>query len=361
MSEQTLSEALSEIDMDLNISEEDIEQAAVPKKYRHSQSDEPQDESTYVELSEDEVEEISPITDDVVNDFEENDSEEAEESEAERTTRSAQDRINKAVKQAREYQRRELQAIQYAKQLQDENKKLSGQYRETSVNSAAQNLQMQETYSREFESRVNVQADVAKKNLQKAYESGDPEAMAEAQQLIARTESDRASLSQYKRELEKYKQDYQKWAESHQDYQPEYQIPDDYVPQQEPEYAEPSTRAQSWASKNEWFGADKVMTNVAFAIHTELAETGVDLESDEYYSEIDRRLREELPLKFEHELSAGNTKPVQRVVSGTRITGNGRNQNDRRIELSPSEQQLAKKLGVPFKEYAKQKMRLQQS
>jgi len=361
MSEQTLSEALSEIDMDLNISEEDIEQAAVPKKYRHSQSDEPQDESTYVELSEDEVEEISPITDDVVDDFEENDSEEAEESEAERTTRSAQDRINKAVKQAREYQRRELQAIQYAKQLQDENKKLSGQYRETSVNSAAQNLQMQETYSREFESRVNVQADVAKKNLQKAYESGDPEAMAEAQQLIARTESDRASLSQYKRELEKYKQDYQKWAESHQNYQPEYQIPDDYVPQQEPEYAEPSTRAQSWASKNKWFGADKVMTNVAFAIHTELAETGVDLESDEYYSEIDRRLREELPLKFEHELSAGNTKPVQRVVSGTRITGNGRNQNDRRIELSPSEQQLAKKLGVPFKEYAKQKMRLQQS
>lgn len=71
----------------------------------------------------------SPITDDVVDDFEENDSEEAEESEAERTTRSAQDRINKAVKQAREYQRRELQAIQYAKQLQDENKKLSGQYR----------------------------------------------------------------------------------------------------------------------------------------------------------------------------------------------------------------------------------------
>ena len=101
------------------------------------------------------------------------------------------------------------------------------------------------------------------------------------------------------------------------------------------------------------------MTNVAMAIHEDLARTGIDLESDEYYSELNNRMRQELPHKFNN--ATNDRKNVQTVVSTTRTTGNGRNQNDRRIELSPSEQQLAKKLGVPFKEYAKQKMRLQNS
>ena len=100
------------------------------------------------------------------------------------------------------------------------------------------------------------------------------------------------------------------------------------------------------------------MTNVAFAIHNELQGSGIDLESDEYYSQIDRRMREELPHKFP---AGGEQQPVQTVVSNTRITGSGRNQNNRQVKLSPSEQQLARKLGVPFKEYAKQKMRLQGS
>jgi len=104
------------------------------------------------------------------------------------------------------------------------------------------------------------------------------------------------------------------------------------------------------------------MTNTAMVIHQELAESGIDLESNEYYSNLDSRLREELPNRFQAENNAGNSgKPVQTVVSGTRTTGTGRSQNDRRVELTPSEQALAKKLGVPFKEYAKQKMRLQAS
>ena len=100
------------------------------------------------------------------------------------------------------------------------------------------------------------------------------------------------------------------------------------------------------------------MTNVAFALHQQVLAEGIDAESDDYYSQIDKRMRQELPHKF---TNAGEDQPVQTVVSGTRTTGTGRNQNNRRIELSPSEQQLAKKLGVPFKEYAKQKMRLQRS
>jgi len=104
------------------------------------------------------------------------------------------------------------------------------------------------------------------------------------------------------------------------------------------------------------------MTNVAFAIHNDLINSGIDLESDEYYAQIDARMRQELPNKFNEQNFAGdNQQPVQTVVSGSRTTGTGRNQNSRRVELTPTEQQLARKLGVPFKEYAKQKMRLQQS
>ena len=168
MSEQTLSEALSDIDVDLNISDKDIESAAVPE-YARKSNDEVQEESTYVELSDEELAEISPATEDVVEedfDYEEDD---GAESEADRKVRSAQDRINKAVKQAKEFQRRELQAIQYAKQLQDQKRELSNQYKQTSVNSAAQNLQIQESYSKEFEGRIEAQADSAKRNLLKAY------------------------------------------------------------------------------------------------------------------------------------------------------------------------------------------------
>ena len=100
------------------------------------------------------------------------------------------------------------------------------------------------------------------------------------------------------------------------------------------------------------------MTDQVMAIHNRLAATQIDLESDEYYSEINKQMREAFPHRFD---IAGDETNVQKVVSGSRTTGTGRNQNNRRIELSPSEQQLAKRLGVPFKEYAKQKMRLQRS
>jgi len=118
MSEQTLSEALADIDIDLNITDEDIESAAIPANLRSS-DDEVQDGSTFVELSDEELEEISPVTDDeVTEDFLANEEDYEEETEAERRARTAQERINQAVRQAKEFQRRELQAVQYAKQLQ---------------------------------------------------------------------------------------------------------------------------------------------------------------------------------------------------------------------------------------------------
>ena len=352
MSEETLSEALSKLD-----NEDDINRAALPPGRRVEE--EVQEEDAIIELSEEEVEDLAPITDDSIQeDFEAAEPNTEEElSEAEVKARTAQNRINQAVKQAKEYQRRELQALQYAKEIQAQNDALANQLKNTQTSSAEQNLKIQQSYSQEMENRVETQAQAAKRGLKTAYESGDPEAMAEAQQLLARAEADRNALAKYRQDLADYKVQYDAWLDQ-QSQQVEQDQQIDFTPTEQPVYEEPSERAQQWATNNEWFGTDTVMTNVAFAIHNELQSSGIDLESDEYYSQIDRRMREELPHKFP---AGGEQQPVQTVVSSTRITGSGRNQNNRQVKLSPSEQQLARKLGVPFKEYAKQKMRLQGS
>jgi len=357
MAEETLSEALSKLDDD------NIKSAALPEGKRVEE--EVQDDATYIDFSEEEMEDISPVTEDSVQeDFDAPEVQGEEElSEAEVRARTAQNRINQAVKQAKDYQRRELQALQYAKDLQEQNEQLASQLQQTQTSTAEQNLKMQETYSDEFATRVDTQAEAAKRNLKTAYESGDPEAMAEAQQLLAKAEADRNALSQYQRDLEQYKVDYAAWLEQQQNAveQNQYVQQEDYGQQEyeQPEYQEPSQKAQQWASDNEWFGVDEIMTDQAMSIHRRLAANpSIDLESDEYYSELNQRMREAFPHKFNN--ARGNNN-VQTVVSGSRTTGTGRNQNSRRVELNPSEQALARKLGVPFKEYAKQKMRLQNS
>ena len=352
MSEETLSEALSKLD-----NEDDINRAALPEGRRVEE--EVQEEDAIIELSEEEAEDLAPITDDSIQeDFEAAEPNTEEElSEAEVKARTAQNRINQAVKQAKEYQRRELQALQYAKEIKAQNDALAEQLKSTQTSSAEQNLKIQQSYSQEMENRVETQAQAAKRGLKTAYESGDPEAMAEAQQLLARAEADRNALAKYRQDLSEYKVQYDAWLDQ-QSQQVEQNQQIDFTPTEQPVYEEPSMRAQEWASSNEWFGTDSVMTNVAFAIHNELQGSGIDLESDEYYSQIDKRMREELPHKFP---AGGKQQPVQTVVSNTRITGSGRNQNNRQVRLNPSEQQLARKLGVPFKEYAKQKRRLERS
>ena len=353
MAEETLTEALEKLD------DENIKSAALPESRRVEE--ETSEEVAIIDLDEDDVKDIEPITEDVVKEeFEPKPTIDEEEiSETEKRARKAQDRINKAVGQAKEYQRRELQALQYAKELQEKNQQLSNQLLQSQTQSTEQNMKLQEGYKDEFENRVETQAAAAKKALKTAYEAGDAETMAEAQQLLAQAEADRTALNRYNQELEEYKTQYQNWSEE-QKAQQEQQAQMIQQPiQQQPIYEEPSNKAQKWAEDNEWFGVDEVMTDQVMAIHKRLAANpSIDLESDEYYSELDQRMREAFPHKFNN---AGDNANVQTVVSGTRTTGSGRNQNNRRIELSPSEQQLAKKLGVPFKEYAKQKMRLERS
>ena len=329
------------------ITEEKIEKAALPENKRVDEDI--SEEATFVELDEADVKELGPVTEEEVKeDFEPNEVVEErvkDSSEVEKRAALAQNRIDQAVKQSKEYARRELQALQYAKELETQNKELRKSQE-----------QISENYGTEFESRIDAQTSSAKQALKDATEQQDAEAMAEAQSLMATAAADRTRLEQYKQQLEAYQSQQKLMAEQQTLMQSQQPPPATDSTQ----YGEPSQKAHGWAQKNNWFGVDPILTNVAFGVHSQLESEGFDTESDEYYSEIDKRIRHEMPHKFTDENVQSDSKPVQTVASATRANGRGRNQGNR-IELSPSEQQLAKKLGVPLKEYAKHKVRLQRS
>ena len=324
--------------IDIEITDEKIEKAALPENRRVE--DEVQENPVEVEIkeevsaaSEDEIQEdfeVSPKVEEKAKD----------QSEVEKRATLAQNRINKAVAQAKEFQRRELMAIQYAKDLKDQNEKLR-QSQKT----------FQSSYGDEFGNRVESQLSLSKQALRQATEAGDSEAIATATEALSMATADKARHQQYLIQQKQYDAQEQAYIEQAQ----QQQFYQQAQPIQE-EYNEPSDKARTWANKNTWFGKDQVATSVAFAVHKQLENEGFDTESDEYYSEIDKRVRQELPQRFNVE---ADKKPVQTVASATRNTSTGRKQN--RIELTPSEQQLAKKLGVSFKDYAIQKARLQKS
>jgi len=324
--------------IDVEITEEKIEKAALPENRRVEEV--VQDSAVEIEIEKD----VSPVSEDEVKeDFEVSPKVEEkakDQSEVEKRATLAQNRINKAVAQAKEFQRRELMAIQYANDLKDQNQKLR-QSQKT----------FQSSYGDEFGNRVESQLSLSKQALRQATEAGDSEAIATATEALSMATSDKARHEQYLIQQKQYdaqEQAYEQQVQQQQEYQ-------QAQPVQE-EYNEPSDKAREWANKNTWFGKDQVATSVAFAVHKQLETEGFDTESDEYYTEINKRVQQELPQRFNVE---ADKKPVQTVASATRNTSTGRKQN--RIELTPSEQQLAKKLGVSFKDYAIQKARLQKS
>jgi len=325
--------------LDIEITDEKIEKAAVPEKRRVEE--EVSDEAVEVSLGDD-SQEVSPVTEDEVKeDFEVSPKveEQAKDlSEVEKRASLAQNRINKAVAQAKEFQRRELMAVQYAKDLKDQNEKLR-QQQKTFSNS----------YSDEFTNRVESQMTLAKQALKQATEAQDAEAIASATEALTLATTDKARLEQYSQAQKQYEAQEAAYIQQQQNQ------PQEQYTQPAEEFNEPSPKAREWAQKNTWFGQDQVATSVAFAVHKQLENEGFDTDSDEYYSEIDKRVKQELPHKFNVEAK----KNVQTVASATRNTSTGRKQN--RIQLTPSEQALAKKLGVSFKDYAIQKARLQKS
>ena len=326
--------------IDIEITDEKIEKAAVPEHRRVE--DEVQDNAVDIVL--DQNNEVTPVTDDEIKeDFEVSPQVEEkakDQSDIEKRASLAQNRINKAVAQAKEFQRRELMAVQYAKDLKEQNDQLRQSQKS-----------FQSSYGDEFTNRVESQITLARQALKTASESQDPDAIANATEALTMATSDKARLEQYR-------QDQKRYEEQEAAYNEQVQNQPDYLEQQQPiqQYDEPSDKAQTWAKQNTWFGKDQVATSVAFAVHNQLENEGFDTESDEYYTELNNRVQQELPHKFNVE---ADKKPVQTVASATRNTSTGRKQN--RIELTPSEQALAKKLGVSFKDYAIQKARLERS
>jgi len=339
MSEEAINiEALESIDVE--ITDEKIEKAAVPAHKRVE--DEVQENSVNIVLEENSK--VSPVTDDEIKeDFKVSPQVEEKSkdlSDVEKRASLAQNRINKAVAQAKEFQRRELMAVQYAKDLKDQNEQLRQSQKS-----------FQNSYGNEFTNRVESQITLARQALKQASEVQDPEAIASATEALTMATTDKARLQEFNQAQQQYEEQEKAYVEQ---VQAQQQYQTQAAPQEE--YDEPSAKARTWAQKNTWFGKDQVATSVAFAVHGQLENEGFDTESDEYYTELNSRVQQELPHKFNVE---ADNKPVQTVASATRNTSTGRKQN--RIELTPSEQALAKKLGVSFKDYAIQKARLERS
>ena len=340
------------------ITDEAIKKAALPKDRRTEEA--VSEESTFIELEGKDLEGLPPIKEESVEeDFEPSDhiKKEAkkESGEPEQRAKLAQNRIDKAVRQAKDFQRRELQALQYAKQAMEENKQLKAQQAQMGHDYGA-------SYGAEFAARVESQLEGSKIALQKAMEEGETDKIAEAQSILAAASADKVALDQYKQQMQQYNQQMEQYHAQQQAYaeqQAYAQQAQQQMPAQ-PAYNPPSSRAQKWANDNAWFGQDQVMTNVALAVHNELEKEGFDTESDDYYSEINKRMQRELPNRFDKNVEASG-KPVQTVASPSRGNSNGRRKNRNQVELTPSEQQLAKRLGVSFKDYAVHKARLDNS
>ena len=248
--------------------------------------------------------------------------------ELETYSKDVQRRISKLTKKWREAQRQADEALEFAKSQKKQKEDLQKRY---------STIEQAGVKHREESIKSGLQAAAAK--LAAARESGDLTAEVEASKEIARLGSEENDLIRIKAAAESMPE-----AKSE-------EIPK-VAPQQT---ATPDPKAEAWGAKNKWFGTDTAMTYTAFDLHKKLVdEEGFDPKSDEYYSEIDKRIRLEFPQKFvntEDKVQQDTTKPTQIVASAKRsVNKSGR----KTVRLTPSQVAIAKKLGVPLEEYAKQ-------
>ena len=239
-----------------------------------------------------------------------------------------QRRIAKLTKKMREAERQREEALTYAQSVKAEKELLTKRF-----------SSLETTSLQDKEAKIKSALEAAKGKLGLAREAGDIAIEVEAQKEIAKLGYEEARLDEMKSIAVR---------------EPVRQttIAETVVPRQN--YTQTTTgspRAESWGAKNKWFGTDKPMTYTAFDIHKTLVDDeGYDTESDEYYAEIDRRIRLEFPNKFDKIATTETTKPTQVVASAKRSVKPGR----KTVRLTPSQVAIAKKLGVPLEEYAKQ-------
>ena len=239
---------------------------------------------------------------------------------------SVKKRIAKLTHKMREAERQKEEAIEYAKRQTADADKYRRRYES-----------LDGDYTKEFEKRVTSGTEAIKTKLAAAIASGDVNAQVAAQAELAQLSMDATRLARIKEVNEKVVA----------------QAPESTAEQASPPQPQrqPDPKADAWAQKNPWFGTDNAMTYTAFDIHKQLVEQeGFDGQSDEYYAEVDKRIRLEFPHKFD--TNKGTTaEPVQTVASANRPAAKGRRKT---VKLTPSQVAISKRLGVPLEEYAKQ-------
>jgi hypothetical protein len=239
-----------------------------------------------------------------------------------------QKRIDKLTRKMREAERREQAALDYAQGLQKKYNDTQKKFQE-----------VDESYVKQYDARIDAEKDAVKKKLKEAIETQNPEAIIAANEELSRliVEKERARLSIAAKEKQKKEAELE--AKETQNVEQNQQF--------ERKAVTPSPKAKKWAEDNTWFGSDEFMTNTAFQIHEKLQSEGFDLDSDEYYNEINKQMKDVYPHKFAEDKQE-QKKPVQTVASANRgKTGR------RTVRLTKSQVAIANKLGVPLEEYAK--------
>jgi hypothetical protein len=243
-------------------------------------------------------------------------------------SKGVQSRISKLTRKMREAERQRDAATEYARAAETSRQTLEKRF-----------VRADSDYIKKFESSIKEGMDAAQKDLAHAIESGDAKAQVEANKRIATLAFDNAKLEQSKEVREEIPATPAKPADVREPQQPSSQLP------------RSDPQAEAWASKNTWFGQDRPMTFTAFEIHKDLVDKeGFDPNSDEYYAEVDKRIRVDFPHKFGTSDNKYTTEPVQTVASAKRSVKPGR----QTVRLTSSQVAIAKKLGVPLEEYAKQ-------
>ena len=238
-----------------------------------------------------------------------------------------QKRIAKLTRKMREAERQREEAIAYAEAANKSKSEMEGRL-----------SKLDKSYVSEFESRVKTNMAAAKLALKNAIESQNVEAQIAAQEQIANLTMDGARLNAMKVAEES---------------KPE-PVKDVNITPQRNQQPATDPKAEEWALKNSWFGNDSAMTYTAFDLHKKLVEEeGFDPKTDEYYAEVDKRIRLEFPHKFDkvEDTTTERAKPVQNVASAKRSASTGRRKT---VKLTPSQVAIAKRLGVPLEDYAKQ-------
>ena len=258
----------------------------------------------------------------------ENNISKSESKEAEEYSEGVKKRIAKLTKKMREAERQREEALRYADSVKKERDEFKSQ-----ANT------LDKDYTTEMENRISGQLAAAQAKLTAARQAEDPKAETEALTAISQLGYEQGRLAELKTQNEMR----EKAAKEEPVQQPATQQPTQA----------PDPKAAAWAEKNEWFGTDSAMTYTAFDLHRKITEEeGIDPKSDEYYEEIDKRIRLEFPHKFDKPVNKPVSKPTQTVASATRSPKTSR----KSVRLTSSQVAIAKKLGVPLEEYAKQLM-----